>query len=127
MIRRPPRSTLFPYTTLFRSREEFEALAAPAFEERGAVTDEYLRLMRATWTADPVTFEGKHYRVRNVHALPKPAQRGGIPIWIGGPTHPALKRAGTPGDAWPPIGPPPPPLAPPGEEPPEGEAIHAVG
>src|SRR5256885_9826937 len=59
MIRRPPRSTLFPYTTLFRS-----------------VTDEYLRLMRATWTTDPVTFEGKHYRVRDVHALPKPAQRG---------------------------------------------------
>src|SRR3989449_8612711 len=71
MIRRPPRSTLFPYTTLFRSREEFEALAAPAFEERGAVTDEYLRLMRATWTTDPVTFEGKHYRVRDVHALPR--------------------------------------------------------
>src|SRR2546428_2907469 len=69
-------------------REEFEALATPAFENRGAVTDEYLKLMRATWTADPVTFEGKHYRVRNVHALPKPAQRGGIPIWIGRPTPP---------------------------------------
>src|SRR2546422_1769707 len=54
-----------------RLREEFEALAAPAFEERGAVTDEYLRLMRATWTTDPVTFEGKHYRVRDVHALPR--------------------------------------------------------
>src|SRR2546422_11558822 len=94
MIRRPPRSTLFPYTTLFRSREEFEALAAPAFEERGAVTDEYLRLMRATWTTDPVTFEGKHYRVRDVHALPKPAQRGGIPIWIGGPTDAAAQPAG---------------------------------
>src|SRR5256885_6069424 len=77
MIRRPPRSTLFPYTTLFRS-----------------VTDEYLRLMRATWTTDPVTFEGKHYRVRDVHALPKPAQRGGIPIWIGGFNHAAPNRAG---------------------------------
>src|SRR6266704_1216529 len=85
-------------------REEFEALATPAFENRGAVTDEYLKLMRATWTADPVTFEGKHYRVRNVHALPKPAQRGGIPIWIGGHTDAALKRAGTLGDAWHPIG-----------------------
>src|SRR5438477_6074445 len=27
MIRRPPRSTLFPYTTLFRSREEPQANA----------------------------------------------------------------------------------------------------
>src|SRR2546422_7940855 len=104
MIRRPPRSTLFPYTTLFRSREEFEALAAPAFEERGAVTDEYLRLMRATWTTDPVTFEGKHYRVRDVHALPKPAQRGGIPIWIGGRTGAPPKPAGALGAALPPIG-----------------------
>src|SRR3989441_3201850 len=102
-------------------REEFEALAAPAFEERGAVTDEYLRLMRATWTTDPVTFEGKHYRVRDVHALPKPAQRGGIPIWIGGHTHAALKRAGTPGDAWHPNRPPPPPMLRPRQDAPKGE------
>src|SRR3712207_8874191 len=27
MIRRPPRSTLFPYTTLFRSRAEVEEIA----------------------------------------------------------------------------------------------------
>jgi alkanesulfonate monooxygenase SsuD/methylene tetrahydromethanopterin reductase-like flavin-dependent oxidoreductase (luciferase family) len=84
-------------------REEFEALAAPPFEARGAVTDEYLTLMRAAWTTDPVTFEGRHYRVRGVHVLPKPAQRRGIPIWIGGHTDAAVKRAGTLGDAWHPI------------------------
>jgi probable F420-dependent oxidoreductase len=84
-------------------REEFEALAAPPFEARGAVTDEYLRLMRATWTTDPVRFEGRHYTVRDVHALPKPVQRGGIPIWIGGHTDAAVKRAATLGDAWHPI------------------------
>jgi probable F420-dependent oxidoreductase len=84
-------------------REEFEALASPPFEARGAVTDEYLRLMRATWTTDPVRFEGKHYTVRDVHALPKPVQRAGIPIWIGGHTDAAVKRAGTLGDAWHPI------------------------
>ncbi|MBI4271437.1 MAG: LLM class F420-dependent oxidoreductase [Candidatus Rokubacteria bacterium] len=85
-------------------REEFEALGAPPFEARGAVTDEYLRLMRLCWTADPVTFEGRHYTVRDVHALPKPAQRGGIPIWVGGHTDAACRRAGTLGDAWHPIG-----------------------
>jgi probable F420-dependent oxidoreductase len=84
-------------------REEFEALAAPPFEARGAVTDEYLRLMRAAWTTDPVRFEGAHYRLDDVHALPKPAQRGGIPIWIGGHTDAAVKRAGVLGDAWHPI------------------------
>src|SRR2546430_9817446 len=36
MIRRPPRSTLFPYTTLFRSAEA-EAMAALGIEEKGAV------------------------------------------------------------------------------------------
>jgi probable F420-dependent oxidoreductase len=84
-------------------REEFEALAAPSFEARGAVTDEYLTLMRAAWTTDPVTFEGRYYTVRAVHALPKPVQRGGVPIWIGGHTDAAIKRAGTLGDAWHPI------------------------
>ena len=75
-------------------REEFEALAAPPFEERGAVTDEYLRLMRAAWTTDPVTFEGRYYSVRDVHVLPKPVQKGGIPVWIGGHTDAAVRRAG---------------------------------
>src|SRR3712207_7706851 len=37
MIRRPPRSTLFPYTTLFRSRLPFELLA----DEKGEVASLY--------------------------------------------------------------------------------------
>jgi probable F420-dependent oxidoreductase len=85
-------------------REEFEALGAPPFEERGAVTDEYLRVMRLAWTADPVTFDGRYCRVAPVHALPKPAQAGGIPVWIGGHTRAAIRRAATLGDGWHPIG-----------------------
>jgi probable F420-dependent oxidoreductase len=84
-------------------REEFEALGAPSFAERGPVTDEYLRFMRATWTTDPVSFSGRYVSVRNVHALPKPAQAGGIPVWIGGHTDAAVRRAATPGDGWHPI------------------------
>lgn len=84
-------------------REEFEALAAPPFAERGPVTDEYLRLMRQTWTTDPVTFRGTYYQVRDVHVLPKPAQGGGIPIWVGGHTPAAQRRAGRLGDGWHPI------------------------
>lgn len=84
-------------------RQEFEAVAAPPFAERGAVTDEYLRLMRAVWTTDPVSFEGRYYRVHDVHALPKPVQKQGPPIWIGGHTDAAVRRAGTLGDAWHPI------------------------
>src|SRR5262249_24071593 len=103
-------------------REEFEALAAPAFEARGAVTDEYLRLMRAAWTSDPVTFEGRYYTVRKVHALPKPAQRRGIPVWIGGPTRPAARRAAPRRGAGPPH-----PLAPPGLQVPRGATTHRHG
>ncbi len=84
-------------------REEFEALAAPPFEERGRVTDEYLRLMQAAWTTDPVTFAGHSYSVRDVHVLPKPTQKNGIPIWIGGHTEAAVRRAAQ-FDGWHPIG-----------------------
>src|SRR2546427_2108447 len=35
MIRRPPRSTLFPYTTLFRSRGQAQAVALAAFLDQG--------------------------------------------------------------------------------------------
>jgi len=106
-------------------REEFEALAAPPFEARGAVTDEYLRLMRATWTSDPVSFAGTYYRVRDVHALPKPAQKGGVPIWIGGHTDAALKRAGTLGDGWHPIVLRPPTLLLPDEYAAKAKQVHA--
>src|SRR3712207_6873874 len=40
MIRRPPRSTLFPYTTLFRSRETLQFLPEPAHEKQGVVDAE---------------------------------------------------------------------------------------
>src|SRR6185503_7464943 len=47
--------------------------------------------------------EGRHYVVRDVFALPKPVQKGGIPIWIGGHTDAAVRRAGRLGDGWHPI------------------------
>src|SRR5438034_5779890 len=37
MIRRPPRSTLFPYTTLFRSRSDSSARSRPSFLRRASV------------------------------------------------------------------------------------------
>lgn len=90
-------------------KEEFEALQAPSFAERGRVTDEYIRLMRECWTQEPVEFKGAHYRLGPVSALPKPLQKGGIPIWAGGHTDAALRRAGELADGWHPIG-----LRPPG-------------
>src|SRR5436190_9973373 len=39
MIRRPPRSTLFPYTTLFRSRDEPERFQSPVDDAVRGVED----------------------------------------------------------------------------------------
>src|SRR2546427_6904794 len=39
MIRRPPRSTLFPYTTLFRSEPRFKTEKPTAFEATPLVVD----------------------------------------------------------------------------------------
>jgi probable F420-dependent oxidoreductase len=107
-------------------REEFDALATAPFEARGEVTDEYLTLMRLSWTSDPVTFSGRHYTVQEVHALPKPLQRGGIPIWIGGHTPGALRRAGALGDGWHPIGMRPPAMLWPQEYAAMVKQIHTV-
>ena len=85
-------------------REEFEALQSPPFEQRGRVTDEYVAIMRLAWTTDPVAFSGRHYTVADVHALPKPPRPGGVPIWVGGHTEAAVRRAGRLGDGWHPIG-----------------------
>jgi hypothetical protein len=85
-------------------KEEFEALHAEPFERRGPVTDEYIALMRACWTREPVDWQGPIYRMGPVSAMPKPKQKGGIPIWTGGHTDVALRRAGEVSDGWHPIG-----------------------
>src|SRR5215470_585232 len=65
-------------------REEFEALGAQAFDRRGAVSDEYLRIFKALWTESPASFAGEFYRFRDVRCLPAPVQKPHPPIWVGG-------------------------------------------
>jgi probable F420-dependent oxidoreductase len=82
-------------------REEFEALGVRTFDQRGAVADDELRLFRALWTQEgDISFHGATYRVDGVRFLPKPARRPGPPIWVGGNTRAALRRAAALGDAW---------------------------
>lgn len=83
------------------SAGEFEALGQ-SFHDRGARTDEILELLRAVWHDDPVTFEGRFYRLDAMRVLPKPAHR--IPIWIGGGSEPAYRRAVRYGDGFQAIG-----------------------
>ena len=85
-------------------REEFQALGAPPYDERGDVGNEYIRAFKELWTSDNPTFEGKYCRFSDVSFLPKPIQKPHPPIWIGGESPPALRRAARLGDAWYPIG-----------------------
>ena len=85
-------------------KEEFDALGAPAFEERGRVTDEYLQAFKSLWTEDDPRFEGKHVRFSEITFLPKPEQKPHPPIWVGGESAPALRRTARFGDTWFPIG-----------------------
>ena len=80
-------------------REEFEALEAP-FEQRGARMDEYLTVINRLWTEEDPRYEGRFYRLGNVAFFPKPVQRPHPPVWIGGHTRAALRRAARLGDAW---------------------------
>jgi len=105
--------------------EEFVALGAPPFAERGKVTDEYLRVMRECWTKDRIQFHGTYYRASDVIFRPKPVQKPAIPIWIGGHTDGALRRAGELGDGWHPIGLRPPALLHPPEYAEKVKQIHA--
>ena len=84
-------------------REEFEALGIPDFDERGRVTDEYIAAYKELWTSDTPSFDGKHVSFDNIAFLPKPAQAGGPPIWVGGESAPALRRLASLGDVWFPI------------------------
>src|SRR5712691_1495301 len=85
-------------------REEFVAIGAPPFEERGAVSNEYIRAFRELWTHDTPTFEGTYCRFSHVLFAPKPVQQPHPPIWVGGESPAALRRAGRLADAWYPIG-----------------------
>lgn len=85
-------------------REEFEAIGAPPFDERGVVTDEYIRAFRELWTRPAPAFDGRYVKFSDISFLPQPIQKPHPPIWIGGESAPAMKRAARLGDGWYPIG-----------------------
>ena len=84
--------------------EEFKALGLDTFARRGAVTDEYIQLFKELWTKDNPEFQGEHYQLSDSGFQPKPVQKPHPPIWIGGHTNPAIRRAAKYGDGWMPIG-----------------------
>jgi probable F420-dependent oxidoreductase len=72
------------------SRAEYEALGQD-FSTRGARLDEALEIFRTVWSDDPASYHGEHYDFTDLRVLPQPAAE--IPIWIGGTSPAALRRA----------------------------------
>ncbi|NLU70484.1 TIGR03619 family F420-dependent LLM class oxidoreductase [Streptomyces sp. HNM0574] len=91
--------------TVSWSKDEYAALQVP-FARRGRLLDEHLAAWEALWRPGPVTFEGEHYRFRDVHLEPKPFRPSGPELWFGGATlhEPLLRRLVRHGDGFNPLG-----------------------
>lgn len=77
--------------------EEFEAMGQ-RFEDRGARANEALEILRMAFAGEAVEYHGAHYRIPRVHLNPAPGKP--VPIWVGGESPAALRRAARLGDGW---------------------------
>jgi len=83
-------------------RSEFGTLGVD-YEERGALFDEALDVLRALWTQESLSSEGRHFTARNAVSVPAPVQLPHPPIWIGGTGKAARRRVARAGDGWMPL------------------------
>lgn len=81
------------------SPDEYQAAGAP-FARRGAQLDEFLDVLDALWTANPVQHEGARWSIPESWVNLKPVQRPRPPIYLGAFTPPGLKRVGARADGW---------------------------
>jgi probable F420-dependent oxidoreductase len=82
--------------------KDFEAVGV-SVHERGARTDEAMRALRALFGEQPASFRGRFFSFEEVSIEPRPARLGGPPLWVGGRSEAAIRRAATLGDGWIPI------------------------
>jgi probable F420-dependent oxidoreductase len=79
-----------------------------AFRQRGAITDEYIKIIKAAWSSDVPSFSGKYFSFAGATFAPRPLQKPHPPIWVGGLpgtlSSPALRRTAELGDVWHPLG-----------------------
>ncbi|WP_395109669.1 TIGR03619 family F420-dependent LLM class oxidoreductase [Actinomadura sp. SCN-SB] len=83
-------------------RSEFGALGV-AFEERGALFDEALEVLREVCVTEEFRYEGRHFTARGVTMSPRPVQRPHPPVWIGGNGLNARRRVARFGQGWSPL------------------------
>ena len=89
---------------------ELEAMGVP-FGERGAYTDESIRIMKTLWSDDNPQHAGRFFRFSDMAFSPRPVRPEGIPLLIGGISRAAIRRAARHGDGWHPTAMPPEELA----------------
>jgi probable F420-dependent oxidoreductase len=82
-------------------KSEYFALGVD-FKERNALFEEALQVMQLHWSGEPFDFEGRHFSAHNIQALPAP-RNNRVPIWMGGNSDAALKRAAKYADGWMPM------------------------
>jgi probable F420-dependent oxidoreductase len=85
---------------------EFAALGVD-FAERNELCDEAIGAMRKAWTESGVVLAGTHFRAAGNTALPRPLQKPHPPVWVGGNSRRAIRRAVELGDGWLPFPAPP--------------------
>ncbi len=78
---------------------DYNAAGVP-IAERGARLSEGIQVLRKLWTGEKVSHQGRFYPFSDVQMLPTPVQPGGPPIWVGGRSDAALRRAGELGDGY---------------------------
>lgn len=81
------------------SESEFVATGG-SMERRGARADEYIQVLRTLWTDEVSAFRGEFYTVPPSRMDPRPVQKPGPQILVGGSAKAALRRAGRLGDGW---------------------------
>jgi len=80
-------------------KPEFRVLGAE-YERRGRITDEYLQAILAAWAAPVARFDGETIAFRDVMISPGAVQRPRPPVWVGGNSRAAVRRAARWGDGW---------------------------
>lgn len=78
---------------------EFAALGAD-FEGRNEASDEAIDVLRAAWRGEPVEYAGRDFVAKGNVQLPRPVEPDGPPIWVGGNSRRAIRRAVERGDGW---------------------------
>lgn len=79
--------------------QEFASTGVP-MTERGARTDDYIRALRALWSMDSPRYHGQFVSFEDIQAYPRPVQRPGPPIVVGGEAPAVLRRAVTMAEGW---------------------------